>query len=304
MAMKIKTLFYCLTKGINSLIKNRLMTVASISIIMASLFVVSVFYCVVVNLNFILDEFEHKIGIAVFFEETATENDILTLKNQLEIRDEVSSVEYISETEAWDTFKEEYFTGREELLEGFDDDNPLKGSASLQILFEDISKQDALISLLNEEAVVRYVKEAGEVTTVVQNVNRLVTYISIALIGVLTIVSLFIVSNTIRMAMTVRKREITIMRYIGAKNLMIRGPFIVEGVITGLIGAAIPLGIIYYFYDSVIQSLSIQFYLLRDFLVFLTIDELMSTLVPVVLITGAALGYLGSKLTVSKYLHA
>lgn len=302
--MKIRTLAYCLTQGIKNLFKNRLMTVASITTIMASLFVVSVFYCIVVNLNYVLDEFEHKIGIAIFFDEDVTENEILTLGNQLEARDEVFEVTYISEDAAWDSFKSDYFKGREDLLVGFNNDNPLVGSSSLQVLFEDISKQSSLVTLLNREDIVRHVREAGEVTLIVQNLNQLVTYISIALIFILSIISLFIIANTIRLAITLRQREITIMRYIGAKTLMIRGPFIVEGVIIGLIGAAIPIGIIYYFYDDVVLNITTQFFLLRDFLVFLPVEDLIASLLPIALTTGGVLGYLGSRMTVSKYLKA
>ena len=302
--MKIRTLAYCLTQGVKNLFKNRLMTVASITTIMASLFVVSIFYCIVVNLNYVLDEFEHKIGIAIFFDEDVTENEILTLKNQLEAREEVFQVTYISEDAAWDSFKTDYFKGREDLLVGFNDDNPLVGSSSLQVLFDDISKQSSLVTLLNREDIVRHVREAGEVTLIVQNLNQLVTYVSIALIFILSIISLFIIANTIRLAITLRQREITIMRYIGAKTLMIRGPFIVEGVIIGLIGAAIPIGIIYYFYDDVVLNITTQFFLLRDFLVFLPVEDLIASLLPIALTTGGVLGYLGSRMTLSKYLKA
>lgn len=302
--MNIRTLAYCLTQGVKNLFKNRLMTIASISTIMASLFVVSVFYCIVVNLNYVLDEFEHKIGIAIFFDEEVTENEILTLKNQLEARDEVFEVTYISEEAAWESFKTDYFKGREDLLSGFNNDNPLVGSSSLQVLFKDISKQSSLVALLNREDIVRYVREAGEVTLIVQNLNQLVTYISIALIFILSIISLFIIANTIRLAITLRQREITIMRYIGAKTLMIRGPFMVEGIIIGLIGAAIPIGIIYYFYDDVVLNITTQFFLLKDFLVFLPVEELIASLLPIALTTGGLLGYLGSRMTVSKYLRA
>lgn len=300
--MKIRTLFYCLTEGIRNLIKNKLMSVASITTIMASLFVVSVFYCVIVNLNNTIEAFEHQIGIAVFFKDDVTENEILTLRNQLEARDEIFEVTYISEDEAWDTFKVDYFAGREDLLDGFDDDNPLEGSASLQILFDDISQQGALVDILEAEPIVDHVKEAREVTDIVQNMNHLVTYISLALIAILSIISLFIVSNTIRLGIALRKREINIMRYIGAKTIMIRGPFLVEGAVIGLIGAILPIGLIYLTYNQVIEQIETRFYLLKDFLIFLPVDVLLSSLAPVLLLSGILLGVLGSRFTVGRYL--
>ncbi len=302
MFMSIRTFLYSLTQGINNFFKNRLMTIASVTTITASLFVVSMFYCIVVNLNFILEEFEQNIGIAIFFEEDVVENEILTLKNQLEARDEVFEINYISEEDAWKTFKEEYFKGREDLLKGFDNDNPLKGSASLQVLFSDISQQKVLVGLLQEEEIVRFVRESQEVTDIVQNVNSLVTYTSVVLIVILSIISLFIISNTIRLAIAIRKREIRIMRYIGAKSSMVRGPFLVEGIIIGLVGATIPVIVIYFFYDHVIQKISTEFFLLRDFLVFLPVEIIMAQLLPISLIAGVVLGYLGSRVTVGRYL--
>lgn len=302
MVMRIKTLWYCLIEGIKNLFKNRLMSLASILTIVASLFIVSIFYCITLNLNYTLDEFEHNIGIAIFFDDNVTENEILTLKTQLEAREEVYQVTYVSEEDAWNEFKGDYFEGREDLLDGFDDDNPLVGSASLQVLFEDISKQEHLIKLLESEEIVRHVKEAREVAAIVENFNDLVAYISLALIIILSIISLFIISNTIRLGIALRKREINIMRYIGAKTLMIRGPFIVEGALIGLIGASIPLLAISYFYNQVVQSIITQFYLLNDFLVFIPVEELMVQLTPIMLIAGASLGIIGSRFTIGRYL--
>ncbi len=301
-AMRIRTLWYCLVEGIKSLFKNKLMSLASIMTIVASLFIISIFYTMTLNLNYTLNEFEHNIGIAVFFEDGVTENEILTLKNQLEAREEVYEVTYISAEQAWEEFKGDYFLGREELLEGFDDDNPLAGSASLQVLFEDISKQDRLIRLLEEEDIVRHIKEAREVAAIVESFKDHVRYISLALIIILSIISLFIISNTIRLGITLRKREINIMRYMGAKSMMIRGPFVVEGALIGFIGAIIPLGFIISFYERIISDMMRQFYLLSDFLVFISVEQLVVQLAPLMIIAGVTLGVIGSRFTIARYL--
>ncbi|MBN2221770.1 MAG: ABC transporter permease [Vallitaleaceae bacterium] len=300
--MRVKTILYCVLQGVKNLFKNRLMSVASITTIMASLFVVSIFYTMIINLDYILEEFEHKIGIAVFFKEGTTENEILSLKKVLETRVEVYTVTYISEEEAWESFKTDYFAGKEELIQGFDEDNPLLGSASLQVLFDDITKQEELVNLLEKESIVRHVKEAKEVTQVITNMNRLITFISVSLIFILSLISLFIVSNTIRLGIALRKQEINIMRYIGAKNIMIRGPFIVEGILIGFIGSIIPIGVIWYFYNDVTSYIYKNFYLLKDFLVFVDRNIAIGQIVPVIITAGVLLGFLGSRITVSKYL--
>lgn len=302
--MSLRIFWYMLTEGIKSFLKNRFMTLASITTIGASLLVIGVFYSLAVNIDYILDKFEQNIGIAVFFEENVTENEILTLKNQLEKLEAINEVNYISEESAWETFKNEYFEGREALLEGFGDDNPLKGSASLQVLFSDITKQGEVVDYLEGNEIVRHIRETREVTDVMKDLSRLVMYVSFILILLLSIVSLFIIANTIRLAIALRKNEIQIMRYIGAKNIMIRGPFLVEGIIIGLVGALIPLAVIYAFYDRAAEWVNSQFYLLRDFLVFLPVEQIVYNLIPYAFGIGALLGFLGSLVTVGRYLKA
>lgn len=300
--MRPRTLVFCVIHGIKNLFKNKLMSLASIATITASLFVVGIFYCTIMNLEYTLDDFQTNIGIAVFFHPDVTENEILTLKNQLTVRKEVAEVTYISGDEAWKNFKKEYFKEREDLLAGFENDNPLSQSASLQVLFRDISKQPNLIKLLNEQEIVRHVRDATEVGQMMSSINNLVTYIGAILIIILGLISLFIIGNTIRMAIAVRRREIVIMRYVGAKTIMIKGPFIIEGIIIGLIGAMIPLLMISYFYNGVVDNILVQFYILRQVLIFIPIQELIKTLTPVMLISGGVLGFIGSSVTVGRYI--
>lgn len=300
--MSIRSLRYCIVEGVKNLFKNRLMTFATITSIMASLLIISIFYAVIANFDFMLGEFEKNIGIAIFFEEGTTEAQMLELKEVLEKREEVYKVEYIDGEVAWESFRVEYFQGREELLEGFGNDNPLVNSSSLQVLFQDITKQERLVELLNEQKIVRYVREAREVTDIVASANQFITYVSIALITILAVISIFMVSNTIRLAIALRKNEINIMRYMGAKTSMIRGPFVIEGVFIGLIASIAPIVLLKYFYVDITNLVTTQFTVLSDFLVFLPVQELLGIIMPLTISSGAILGFLGSTITISRYI--
>lgn len=300
--MSLRTLSYSFSQGLQNLFKNGWMSVVSIMTIAINVFVIIVFYTVVTNINFMMTEFEKNIGVAVFFEDNTTEEQILALKSEVEKRSEVYRVEYISAEAAWESFKEQYFGQKEELLVGFGSDNPLAKSASLQISLADISKQGTLVQVLESETIVRYVRETRDVTHVVEALNKLVTYVSLGLLIILILLALFLISNTIRLAVTLRNEEISIMRYIGARNMMIRGPFIVEGILIGLIGASLPLVLFYYTYPEVVIQIQKSYAILSEYLIFLSRDRILQLLIPISLGSGAALGYLGSRITVGKYL--
>lgn len=300
--MKIRTLKYCCKQGAINLFKNRLMTFAAIGTISACLFVIGVFYAVVSNVEYMLDEVENDIGIALFFEEGTEEARILELKTKIEQRSEVHGVTYVSPEEAWEQFKEDAFEGKEDLLIPFEEENPLMDSASLLVFMEDIRKQDQLVKYINTIDEVRYVREAEEVTSFMQDFNDLIKYASIILIIILVLISVFLISNSIRVAITLRKNEISIMRYIGAKDSLIKGPFLIEGALIGIAGTILPLLLIFIFYDNVIGNLNNKFPILQDYLVFLSVNEIFSRLIPLSIAIGIVIGLVGSRLTIHKHL--
>jgi cell division transport system permease protein len=303
MAMKPKTLGYCLKQGIVGLFKNRLMSLASIGTISACILIVGIFYAVVANVEYMLEEVETKIGIVTFFDEGIEEDRILEIQEMIRSREDVYSVTYISADEAWESFQADYFEGREELLMGFENDNPLKDSASLQIFLADITTQGKLVDYIMSLEGVRMVREDREVTDLITSVSDFVKYISVILIAVLIIVSVFLISNTVRLAIELRKKEINIMKFIGATDAFIRGPFFVEGALIGAIGSLIPLGVIYYFYSDVIQSLLEKFSVIGDYLVFIPVNEFFVTLLPLSLAIGILIGVFGSMITIHKHLR-
>ena len=141
------------------------------------------------------------------------------------------------------------------------------------------------------------------VANTLNSINRLIYWVSAAIIAILLAVSVFLISNTVTMGITVRREEIAIMKYIGAKDSFVRAPFIFEGVLIGLVGAAIPLAMLYFLYDKAINYVLMKFELLKNILDFLPVAQVYKTLLPVGLALGIGIGFMGSFFTIRKHLH-
>ena len=214
-------------------------------------------------------------------------------------RPEVASVVFISAEEAWDTFKVDYLG---EYAEGYEGDNPLEGSESYEIYMNDVSKQGQLVSYLETVDGIRDINRSDATANILSNINTVISYVSLAIIGILLLVSLFLISNTVAMGIAVRREEIAIMKLIGAKDFVVRSPFVIEGIIIGLIGAAIPLIAIYIIYANVIVYVQDEFTVLSDLIKFVSVEEIFRRLIPIALILGVGLGFLGSMFTVHRHL--
>lgn len=134
-------------------------------------------------------------------------------------------------------------------------------------------------------------------------INALIAYISVGIIAILFAVSIFLISNTVTIGISVRKEEITIMKYIGATDFFVRSPFVIEGMLIGVIGALIPIGIIYVLYNKVIEYIMLKFATLTQLLSFVPVEIIFGKLLPISVIMGVGIGFLGSITTVRKHLR-
>ena len=301
--MRPSTIWFTLKQGVKNIKRNWMFSLASILTMAACIFLVGVFYSIVNNVDNIAHKVEQEVPITVFFEEGISVNEIETIGKQIKAREEVASCRFISAEEAWESFKEEVFKGQTDLEESFGEDNPLEDSASYEIYLNDISKQIELVDYLEQLDGVRQVNSSDTTASSLTSFNALVAYISAAIIIILLAVAVFLISTTVAMGISVRKDEIAIMRLIGATDFMIRSPFIVEGIAIGIIGAVIPLGVLYIIYNQVIDYIVSKFSILSNLLTFLSAGEVFKTLVPVSLLLGIGIGFVGSFLTVRKHLN-
>ena len=276
-------------------------SLASIITMAACIFLFGIFFSIVNNVNNVAHKVEQEVPITVFFDEGTTNKQIKAIGKKIKERPEVEKIEFTSADEAWGEFKEIYFQGSE-AADGFKDDNPLANQANYSVYMNDITKQSELVSYIEGLKHVRLVNQSEEAAKTLGNVNKLVSYVSIAIIALLLIISIFLISNTISVGITVRKEEIGIMKYIGATDGFVRAPFLLEGMVLGLVGAGIPLVILYFCYNSVVTYVYTKFSVLMGVVDFIPVGQIYQTLVPIALALGLGIGLVGSFITTRKHL--
>ncbi|MCR4651711.1 MAG: permease-like cell division protein FtsX [Lachnospiraceae bacterium] len=297
--MNISSFFYTLKQGVNSIFRNAWFSLASIATISSCLLLFGIFYSVVANFQNIVKHAEEGVAITVFFDEGLSSEDKQRIGELIAARKEVEKINFVSADEAWESFKEEYL---KEYADGFTE-NPLAESENYEIYMKDISMQNSLVDYLRTVDGIRQINSSQKTADALSGANKLISYISIGIIGILLAVSIFLISNTVRIGISVRKEEINIMKYIGATDYFVRAPFVVECLIIGLIGAAIPLGLIHFIYNKVLQMIIDRFGEIESILEFLPVQTVFHTLVPVSFIIGAGIGFFGSVVTVRKHLR-
>lgn len=302
--MRFGTARYLVKQGVKNISRNRMFSIASIATMAACIFLFGIFFSIITNFNYIVEKAEEGVAIVVLFEEDASDKQVEKIGKKLEKFDGVLEVKYVSAEEAWDEYQKTYLADNPELAEGFKDDNPLANSDNYEVYLETVERQDAVVEYAESLEGVRKVNRSDVVAKTLENFNRLLAIISGAIISILLIVAIFLISNTVSMGITIRKEEIAIMKYIGAKDSFVRAPFILEGVLIGVVGAAIPLAIIYFAYGKVINSIMEKFSILNTIMDFLPAGEVYKTLLPVGLALGVGIGFVGSFFTIKKHLKA
>ena len=316
--MRISTFGYVGKQGVKNIWRNKMFSLASIATMSACIFLFGLFFSILVNFQYIIKSAEEGVAITVFFNDDATEEQKKEIGEQLESRDDVSEVKYVSADDAWAEFQKEYFGDNPELAEGFKDDNPLAGSDNYEVYMKtvkgdnkDLIAKSKSLSATQQDLVkfaqsldgVRQVNKSDVVANTLSSVNMLVAYVSIAIIAILLGVSIFLISNTVTTGITVRKEEFAIMKYIGAKDFVVRSPFVIEGLIIGLFGAVIPLALLYFLYDKAVVYIMEKFSILKNIITFLPVGNVYIYLLPIGLAMGIGIGFLGSYFTVRKHLR-
>lgn len=301
--MRISTLVYTLKQGVINIIRNKMFSLASILTMSTCIFMFGLFFSLLTNFQYNVKNAEDGVAITVMFDDELPQEDIEYIGAQIRTREDVSEIDYTSPEEAWEEFKEEYF-GEENAAaaEGFKDDNPLANSASYSVYMNDLSTQAELVKYIENLEGVRKVNKSDMVAQTLSTINVVIGYASVTIIVILLLISTFLISNTVTIGINVRREEIGIMKYIGAKDGFVRAPFIIEGLLIGFIGAVIPLTILYFAYERVIEFVMDKFTVLNNILDFLSVQEVYATLLPAGLLLGVGIGFLGSALTIRKHL--
>ncbi len=297
------SLFYNIGQGLKNIRRNRMFSFASVLTMTTCLFLFGVVFFIVTNLRFMIREAESNVGITIFFNDDITETEKAELLNRITAMEGVKSVKYISGEAAWKDVIKNDLTDPE-LLESFGDENPLEKSSSFEIFFETVEDQGKLVDDIKVLPKVRQVNDTSALVKTLTRTNRIISISSSVLIGLLLVIALFLISTTISVGVSVRKNEISIMHLIGATDRFIRFPFIVEGITLGLLGAAIPLAILYLVYYKVIEFIGTKFTgLFSSGMDVVSVYDVFAQLSPLIVGIGIGLGFLGSYFTMNRELR-
>lgn len=279
---------------------------ASIATMTACIFLFGLFFSLLINFRYIVKNAEEGVAVTVLFDDGVDQATINSIGEQIKAYKGVTKVEYVSAEEAWDEWSKQYFGDTElesEMAEGFKNDNPLANSSSYSVYVDKIEHQDALVKYIEGLDGVREVNQLKGATQTLSSFNTLLTYISVAIILILLCVAVFLISNTVAIGISIRKEEIGIMKLIGATNFFVRAPFLIEGMIIGLIGASIPLVLLFVMYKKVIEYVLTKFSMLSSVVQFMSVTQVFEVLTPVALILGMGIGLFGSVITIRKHLR-
>ncbi|HIW49112.1 MAG TPA: permease-like cell division protein FtsX [Firmicutes bacterium] len=298
--MRPSSIRYYFKEGVTSLLRNRLMTVASVATVAACLLIVAFSWCLISNLNSILAQIEENIGINVFLDDDVDAAEITRIRDEMIQLPHVADVIYVSPEEGLENLKEELEMG--DILDGFEgENNPL--SHAFTVTLDSIENQDTVLSELEQIAGVRNISAAQTETDILLRINRIIGIVGVTAVLVLAVISVVIIMNTIKLSVYTRRTEINIMKYVGATDWFIRWPFIIEGTLIGVLGAVIPLVISYFAYEKAVQVLNDYLPMVQNLVTFLDVSSIFVVLLPVLLVCGILLGVFGSVSSIRKYLQ-
>lgn len=289
---------YFVTQGFKGVISNSLMSLLSICIVTASMMLLGIFIIIGANLNGVTEQIQEQCQINVYLPHGADVDDFRSVRSGLEELDNVKEVIPYTKEERFKTYKENYYQDEADVVDTLASDNPLRDSCIL--VLEDINKAAETIEAASKVKGVEEVKNSLDLINKVVAITNTVRHVTLWFILGLMLISIFIISNTIKLGMVSRQKEIQIMRYVGATNWFIRWPFIVEGMILGFMGSFVAAVIVLLGYGAFVPSIR-EF---MDPIVILGVPEMLKTISIGFLLVGTVIGVVGSITSIRKYLEA
>ncbi|WP_295091071.1 permease-like cell division protein FtsX [uncultured Ruminococcus sp.] len=299
--MKLSGIRYLIKQGVDNVWKNRVMAFASFCVLLVSLLLVGISCLFFLNLNSIIGGIENKNEVIIYLLDDTSDQRIEEMGRELEQMDNISSVSFYSKEEAFADLQADMLE-YEVLFESLGDDNPLPDAYRIRVA--DISRLSETLSRLNSMQNVDRIRAPYDFVNVLTGLRRIVSVVALAVVVALVIVSMVIISNTTRASVFARRREISIMKYVGATNAFIRLPFFVEGMLTGLMAGAMATVITWFTYDSLVDLLKQD----ADILSIIGVGSIISyndVALPVTLAylgAGALVGAIGSVISTRKHL--
>lgn len=295
--MHIRSLLYFLGEALKSIARNGWMSIASVGVVSITLLLLGSFMVISFNVALLTQDIKEQIQIVIYLDEACDEETRLELQRMLTLHPQMEEVRYVSKDEAMQRLKKQ-LGDRAYLLDGIDtgEENPLRDSFELK------TKIPEDIPLVAEEIAdypgVGYLDYGQGVVEPLFQFTGIMRWIGLMFMAGLALTAIFLIAHTIRLTVYIRRKEIMIMKYVGATDWFIRWPFIFEGLILGLVGAVIPLIVIYYGYQAAVIWLQSNIY----FIPLIPTENIMKEITRVIIPLGVVLGVLGSSISVRRFL--
>ena len=298
--MRTSNVTYLVKKGISSIWKNFLMSFASFCILMVSLLLVSCAVLLMMNVNKIMSNIEDTNEITIYLKEDISDKQVEHIKTVLEKNQDITDVKYYSKEQALDDFRDN-MAEYSELLD-YLDKNPMPETFLVRV--KDLSKIRHVVNTVNDIEGVEQTKAPYDFASVLVQIRNTFTLIGGAVLIALVVVSIVIVSNSIRTSVFARRNEISIMRYVGATSGFIKAPFFVEGMFIGILAGAAAWGLTWLIYDSVFAlfSADLTVWQMFGFYGLTPFGDIMWYVLAVNCAAGALLGAVGTVFSTGKYL--
>lgn len=298
--MRTSNVTYLVKKGISSVWKNLLMSFASFSILMVSLLLVGCSVLLMMNVNTIMKNIEDTNEITIYLKEDVSEKQVTHIRSVLEKNTDITEVTYYSKEQALEDFRNN-MAEYSELLD-YLDDNPMPETFLVRVA--DLSKIRHVVNTISEIEGVEKIKAPYDFASVLLQIRNTFTLIAGAVLLALVVVSIVIVSNTIRTSVFARRNEISIMRYVGATSVFIKTPFFVEGMFIGILAGAAAWGLTWVVYDAVFSLFSPHLTLWQMFGIYglIPFSDIMWIVLAINCCAGALLGAVGTVFSTGKYL--
>ena len=300
--MKWSSFQYLTKQGLHNLRANRLMSLASIGVLTACLLLTGIAGLFSANVNSLVEYLGDQNETVVYLDQGLSDEELASVDQTLRSMPGLAAVTYVSQEEVLETYKG-YMSEYADLFNDFEEDNPFH--ANYRVVLEDLNKLDEMIAQLEQIDGVYSVSAPTQLSSVFLTIQRAVTYAGWALVAVLALVSVVVISNTIRLTVFARRKEINIMKYVGATNGFIRWPFFVEGTSVGLISGLLAAGLVIGAYALVVNRIGAMSGFWGPILgsCLLRVGQVWPVVLGAFLIFGVVIGSIGTATSIRKYLE-
>jgi len=297
--VKYNVIGYFLSEGFRNVFKNKKSTISCLGVMCATMLIFGLFFTFGKNINSAVSTLEQEQGMQVFMEYEATEEEISKLNDDLNKIQGINSVTFVSKEEAYNTMKQR-LGKNEKAMSGF---GPERFSVSYIVTLTDLELNNQVYNEINALEGVRTIQNKRETIETLSKIGDTIQIVTFVMFAILILISLFIIANTIKLTVHARRKEISIMKYVGATNSFIRSPFIVEGVVIGLLAGIISILIVGVSYNLISNQILADQTLQNVGITLVGFSQMFSLIVTVYLILGIGIGILGSALSMRKYLN-